>query len=377
MAVSRINEAGLNVNQYGNRNVIINGAMQCWQRATAATTTANKYSTVDRWKHFESGAGAFTTEQSTDHPTGTGYSLKCQVTTADTSIAAGEYAFTETNLEGQNLQQLQYGTSTAKDVTVSFWVKSNKTGIYCAAVYKHAGSGTAYMYRKEYTIDAANTWEKKVVTISPTAGSTALITASAGAIPNSNAAGLSLVFGLAWGTNYHGTDDTWQTGSGYGTSNQVNWMDSTSNNFYLAEVQLEVGDTATDFEHRTFADELIKCQRYYTKYFETGGSGSNAYLRYGTGQAQTSTIAEIPINSHTVMRADPALETTGTFSNYAIWARGSIYALTGLVVEVSGHSNGQLFTLTATVASGLNAGDSVSLLNNNSTTAFLAFDAEL
>jgi len=248
-----------------NRNVIINGAMQCWQRATAATTTANGYSTVDRWKHFESGAGAYTTEQSTDHPTGTGYSLKFQVTTADTSIAAGEYAFTETNLEGQNLQQLQYGTSTAKDVTVSFWVKSNKTGIYCVALYKHAGAGTAYMYRKEYTISAANTWEKKVVTISPTAGSTALITASAGAVPNSNAMGLSLVFGLAWGSNYHGTDNTWQTGSGYGTSNQVNWMDSTSNNFYLAEVQLEAGTEATPFEHRSFGDELQACQRYFSK----------------------------------------------------------------------------------------------------------------
>ena len=249
-----------------NRNVIINGAMQCWQRATAATTTANGYSTVDRWKHFESGAGAYTTEQSTDHPTGTGYSLKFQVTTADTSIAAGEYAFTETNLEGQNLQQLQYGTSTAKDVTVSFWVKSNKTGIYCVALYKHAGTGTAYMYRKEYTISAANTWEKKVVTISPTAGSTALITASAGAVPNSNAMGLSLVFGLAWGSNYHGTDNTWQTGSGYGTSNQVNWMDSTSNNFYLAEVQLEAGTEATPFEHRSFGQELALCERYFQKY---------------------------------------------------------------------------------------------------------------
>jgi len=291
-----------------NRNVIINGAMQCWQRATAATTTANGYSTVDRWKHFESGAGAYTTEQSTDHPTGTGYSLKFQVTTADTSIAAGEYAFTETNLEGQNLQQLQYGTSTAKNVTVSFWVKSNKTGIYCVALYKHAGAGTAYMYRKEYTISAANTWEKKVVTISPTAGSTALITASAGAVPNSNAMGLSLVFGLAWGSNYHGTDNTWQTGSGYGTSNQVNWMDSTSNNFYLAEVQLEAGTEATPFEHESFEATLRKCQRYYLR------SKSQAYASFfgGVGWANQTTTwvgkGQIPVP----MRGAPTLILTGT-----------------------------------------------------------------
>ena len=294
--------------------------MQCWQRATSAVPAANGYNTVDRWKHFESGAGAFTTEQSTDHPTGTGYSLKCQVTTADTSIAAGEYAFTETNLEGQNLQQLQYGTSTAKDVTVSFWVKSNKTGIYCAAVYKHAGSGTAYMYRKEYTIDAANTWEKKVVTISPTAGSTALITASAGAIPNSNAAGLSLVFGLAWGTNYHGTDDTWQTGSGYGTSNQVNWMDSTSNNFYLTEVQIEVGDTATDFEHRTFGDELQKCERYYQRIVKHGdSSGAANSIIGGSAFMYNSSYLSLTVTFRTHMRTFPTLisaNSTGCFKFY-------------------------------------------------------------
>jgi len=287
-----------------NRNVIINGAMQCWQRATASTTTANGYSTVDRWKHFESGAGAYTTEQSTDHPTGTGYSLKFQVTTADTSIAAGEYAFTETNLEGQNLQQLQYGTSTAKNVTVSFWVKSNKTGIYCVALYKHAGAGTAYMYRKEYTISAANTWEKKVVTISPTAGSTALITASAGAVPNSNAMGLSLVFGLAWGSNYHGTDNTWQTGSGYGTSNQVNWMDSTSNNFYLAEVQLEAGTEATPFEHRSIGDELARCQRYF---YRMAGSGIHFYADYYSNDTFV-TKEPLPVE----MRVAPTITTNGT-----------------------------------------------------------------
>jgi len=308
MAVSRINEAGLNVNQYGNRNLIINGAMQVWQRATSAVAAANGYNTVDRWKHFKSGAGAFTTERSTDHPTGTGYSLKCQVTTADTSIAATDYAFTETNLEGQNLQQLQYGTSTAKDVTVSFWVKSNKTGIYCLSLYKAAGSGTAYMYRKEYTIDAANTWEKKVVTISPTAGSTALITASAGAIPNSNAMGLQIVFGFTWGSNFHGTDDTWQTGSGYGTSNQVNWLDSTSNNFYLTEVQLEVGDTATDFEHRNFGDELARCQRYYQFY----GKAASTVLVGGSAQAsgdQFTGWMPYPV----VFRATPSFTKNGTW----------------------------------------------------------------
>jgi len=366
MAVSRINEAGLNVNQYGNRNLIINGAMQVWQRATSAVAAANGYNTVDRWKHFKSGAGAFTTERSTDHPTGTGYSLKCQVTTADTSIAASDYAFIETNLEGQNLQQLQYGTSTAQNVTLSFWVKSNKTGVYCASVYKGAGSGTAYMYRKEYTIDAANTWEKKVVTISPTAGSTALITASAGAIANSNAMGLQIVFGFTWGSNFHGTDDTWQTGSGYGTSNQVNWLDSTSNNFYLTEVQLEVGDTATDFEHRSFGDELQRCQRYCfvtpigQTYSWTSLSG------YCNSTSNALTFYQYPVR----MRATPTLSTSG---NFQVADALSTY-------DITGQSIADATDYTARVdvsASGLTAGRVAAVRNKNDATAKITFDAEL
>ena len=181
----------------GRRNVVINGNMHIAQRSTSAVAAANGYNTVDRWKHFKNGAGAFTTQRVADHPMGHGYSLKCQVTTADTSLAATDYAFTETNLEGQDCSGFLYGTSNAKDVTISFWCKSNKTGIYCVSLYKHAGGGTAYMYRKEYTITAANTWEKKTITVSPTAGSTSLITASPAAIVNDNGAGVQLVFGFA------------------------------------------------------------------------------------------------------------------------------------------------------------------------------------
>ena len=245
----------------GRRNLIINGAMQVWQRGTSAASAPNGYSTVDRWKIYESSGGAYTSERSTEHPGGGGYSLKCQVTTADTSIGSNQYAFVETGLEGQDLQQVQYGTSNAKHVTVSFWVKSNKTGTYCVAVYKHAGSGTAYMYRKEYTINSANTWEKKTITIPP-------LTKSGGNVQNTNTSGFLLVFGFAWGADFQATDGVWDTNtSGYGTSNQVNWMDSTSNNFYLAEVQMEVGKVATPFEHRSYGEELALCQRYYEQIF--------------------------------------------------------------------------------------------------------------
>jgi len=248
------------------RNLIINGAYQVYQRATSATAAASSYETADRWINFEATDGAYTTEQSTDHPLGSGYSHKAQVTTADTSIGAAQYSYIAQRIEAQNLQHLLYGTSSAKSLTLSFYVKSNKTGTYCITIYKT--DSTAYLFTKEYTISSANTWEKKEITISPTAGSTSLITASAGAIANDNGLGIEVGFHLALGSNFTGgTSDSWSAGSNnhYGTTNQVNWMDSTSNNFYLTEVQLELGEQPTPFEHRSFGDELARCQRYYEK----------------------------------------------------------------------------------------------------------------
>ena len=102
-----------------------------------------------------------------------------------------------------------------------------------------------------------------MIVLSPTAGSTSLITASGGAIADDNGVGLQITFGLAWGSNYHGTNNTWTTSAHLATSNQVNWLDSTDNNFFLTGVQLEVGDQATDFEHLPHDVQLQRCSRYY------------------------------------------------------------------------------------------------------------------
>jgi len=253
------------------RNLIINGAMQVFQRATAATAAAGGYETADRFIMGETSGGAYTTERSTDHPTSSGYSLKAQVTTADTSISAAHYAYIFHKIEAQNLQHLAYGTSSAKTLTLSFFVKSNKTGTYTVNLYKPDGTG--YIFVQEYTIDSADTWEKKTITISPTAGSTSFITASAGAIANDNGSGLEVGFGLAWGSNYTGgTSGSWSSNTNhYATTNQVNWLDSTSNNFYLTQIQLEVGEKATPFEHEPFTSQWHKCQRYCTVYNIGGG----------------------------------------------------------------------------------------------------------
>ena len=292
----------------GNKNFVINGDMQCWQRATAATAVTNAYATVDRYKFTENTSGAFTSERSTDTPTGTGYSLKLQCTTADTSMAAGDYAYVVQNIEAQNLQSLQYGTSSAKTLTLSFWVKSSKTGTYSIALGKV--DNTVYIFVHEYTISQANTWEKKTITISPTAGSTSFITSAAGAIDNDNGTGLALYWWLCSGTDLNGgTSNAWSsTTTHYTTTNIVNWFDSTSNNLYLAQAQLEIGDVATPFEHEDFGTTLAKCQRYYEEcrlyalayhYLDTthADDHTGACVNYSSTKRATPTIAYVDTTS--------------------------------------------------------------------------------
>jgi hypothetical protein len=299
------------------RNLIINGDMSIFQRATSTTTvTSGAYSTADRYKFYESTDGAYTTElenlsAADQATTGQRTALELNVTTADGTIGAAQFAAIYHTIEAQNLQHLLYGTSDAKDLTLSFYVKSNKTGTYSIFISKE--DSTNYTIPIEYTISSADTWEKKVINISPTAGSTSLITGANGAIANDNGTGMIVSFNLAWGSNYHGTNNTWATaGAAYSTSNQVNWMDSTSNNFFLTGVQLEVGSTATDFEHLPFDVQLRRCQRYFYRTPDGGDSGvSAAYQHLGNGYMHASTNFIGHIVFPEVMRAAPTCSFDG------------------------------------------------------------------
>jgi hypothetical protein len=348
-----------------NKNLIINGAMQVWQRTTAATSAGNTYATVDRFAFGVNTDGAYTTEQSTDTPTGTGYSLKAQVTTADTSISSGQYAYMYHEIEAQNLQHLLYGTSAAKSITLSFWVKSNKTGIYTIILRKLPGTDCHLVY--EYTIDSANTWEKKEITISPTAGSTSIITSSTGAISNDNGRGIQLGWNFAFGSNYNGaTNNTWTTNTNhYATSNQVNWMDSTSNNFYLAEVQLEVGDTATPFEHRSYGDELARCQRYY------------AYLTSFVGPALNSSVIQPTGIFPKQMRSSPTYGTTGVINISDNYAADYTQSSANISVIANNTDGSPAQFLKLENFSGLNTGRMYFFPRNNANNNRITLDSEL
>jgi hypothetical protein len=164
-------------------------------------------------------------------------------------------------IEAQNCQHLEYGTSDAKSVTMSFWIKTSVTGTYCFFLQNSDGDRIQV---KEYTVNSADTWEKKIITIPGDAS---------GTINNDNGRGLWCGWVLMAGTDRHGSKDAWRTtGADYATSSQVNAVHSTANNIYITGVQLEVGDTATPFEHLTYAEEFLTCQRYFraAEYYTAG-----------------------------------------------------------------------------------------------------------
>ena len=244
------------------KNLLINGGMNVWQRSTSLSVSTDGYSTVDRFLTRIRGGAVYTISRSTDTPSaqGFGYSLKFDNTTADASPTSNDFTLLEQRIEGQNLQHLLKGTSSAKKLTLSFWIKSNVTGTFIARLYDN---DNARSISKSYTISSANTWEKKTITFD---GDTT------GVLDNDNAASLYLQLWFSAGTDY--TSGTLQTT--WGSSATIadiapgisNLSSSTSNELYITGCQLEVGSTASGFEFEPFEAILRKCQRYYEKSYE-------------------------------------------------------------------------------------------------------------
>tara|TARA_B100002019_G_scaffold208531_1_gene181232 strand:+ start:1422 stop:2450 length:1029 start_codon:yes stop_codon:yes gene_type:complete len=249
----------------GRRNLLYNSKFEVAQRGTSFSGGTSALYGLDRW-HIANGSSFdfnVTVSQSTTVPSGQGFkhSLKVEADVADTPTGS-ENGTIQQKLEAQDVQQLMYGTSDAKTLTLSFWVRSNKTGTYCVQFMTNQGNSTVgnrYVHVKEYTINSADTWEKKTMVLT---GHTAQAFDG-----NDNSDGLRVTWHLVTGADDKtATADTWtQSPSFLTTSNQVNFMDSADNEWYLCGCQLEVG-TATPFEHRSFGEELGLCQRY----FETG-----------------------------------------------------------------------------------------------------------
>lgn len=237
-----------------NRNLIINGAMQVAQRGDSTGITTSGYYACDRYNFTLSSLGTWSVSQSSTAPTGFANSLKLEATTADASPAASDYALLAHKFEGQNLQHLKKGTSSAESITLSFWVRSSKTGTYIVEI---RDNDNTRIICSSYTINSADTFEYKTLTF---AGDTV------GSLDDDNALSFQCIWWLASGTDF--TSGTLATSWASSTNanravGQVNLADTANATWYITGVQLEVGEQATPFEHRSFADELLKCQRYY------------------------------------------------------------------------------------------------------------------
>jgi hypothetical protein len=287
-------------NNLSNRNLIINGAMQVAQRGTPLTVNANLArgkTCADLWEISSdtNGTAVFSSSKSTDTPNGFGSSLKLDVTTADTSIAADVGTRFLQRFEGQNLQAFKKGSSDALQFTLSFYVKSPKTGTHCIELLDIDNNRSV---SATYTISQADTWQ--YVTNTFPADTT-------GALDNDNAQSFIVLWWLAAGSNFSsGTlNTTWNARVEANRAvGQVNVTDNTANNFYITGVQLEVGSVATDFEHRSFAQELALCQRYL---YITNGGGCGVGVGGGS-----NAVHRCQMNLPVTMRAAPSVTMNGS-----------------------------------------------------------------
>lgn len=306
--VGRSNDLAANVNSgpiAGLRNAIIGGdfGVNPWQRGTTFMSAANGSYSADRWRYSSSGTGVVDISNSSSAPTVAQAgrlvtnSLLIDCTTADATIAAGEFYFIDQRIEGYVWQTLAQRT-----MVLSFWHAHTKTGTYCVAL-RNGGADRAFIV--EYTQAVSDAWEyaEFVIPASPSAGTWNYTTGI----------GLSVNFIVAAGSTFHTTANAWNTGNFLATANQVNGLDSTANNFRLALVQLEAGLLATPFEGvpRGLVDLL--CQRYFSKSFSIGTAPSNNVgVASGEESWNATLIGAVSSVSHSIvfpvrMRATPSI----------------------------------------------------------------------
>jgi len=305
--------------QLSHRNLIINGAMNVSQRGTSFATVASGTYTLDRMRYHEnidSGVVTITQESVTDLPS-FAKAIKINCTTAETGVpakAGSKFVALSHFLEGQDLQQLAYGTSSAKQITLSFYVKSNITGTFCVSIYKP--DQTARNVSLGYTINSANTWERKTLTFPADTGG--------GGIDNNNGSGLQFYFVLARQQGYQGTaSTTWgnNTDARFANLCTATIFENTNDHIMFTGVQLEVGDTATSFEHKSEQEELLRCYRYYYKMgkLDYKGTHMSANETYGIGMSDNDNVnIYCQIDFPVPMREPPSTLDYASIGNYYV-----------------------------------------------------------
>lgn len=355
--------------QYPARNVLVNGAMQFAQRGTSVSGIANTsgYYTADRWLIDGASSGTWTQALSADTPTGSGFRNSVRMTCSATAAsAAGTYQQFQQRLEGQTLQHIKKGTASAQQLTLSFWVKANRTGTYIAEL--RDADNTRFV-SGSYTVSAADTWEQKTITFPAD---------TTGALDNDNALSLTLNFWLAAGTTYSSGSlgTTWASVTDANRAVGQTKVGTAANDYWaVTGVQLEPGSQASPFEFVRYDDELRRCQRYFYRI-----NADQVYSAFGVGYMSDATNAQVLIPLPTRTRSVPSSLSFSAVGDFVI----STSSAGGLVnsVDFRGGGSGNANTTTAAsvsfgTATSLTAGTGVTVLSNNRTTTWLGLSAEL
>ena len=370
MAVSKVDAANQIENQLPQaniannvnfRNIIINGDMSIAQRSTSTSSiTTSAYHTIDRFQTSVSSIGTWTQSQSTDVPSGQGFSssLKMECTVADTSPAASDNLIIIQKFEGQNLQNLSKGTSAAKQLTLSFWVKSAKTGTYIASLFDRDNSR---IVSKAYSVSTADTWENKSITFPAD---------TTGTFDNDNAGSLDLQMWLAAGSDFSsGTlATTWESQTNANRAvGQVNLADSTSNEWYITGVQLEAGTTASDFEFLPHDVNLNRCLRY----FQNIDGAINMH------QTSASNIAIVHFSLRQSMRATPTMAIDNQTANVGTFGGNNDASSPSVNAAKNTSTYGACEYNHGINFHSDSSGESQTLIYNDFGTTFFTMDAEL
>jgi len=344
----------------GGHNKIINSNLDFWQRGISFAAIATTQLFADRWKYTKVGAMVHTASQEADVPTleeagfQSTYSFKIDCTTIDGTIAAGDFCILLNTMEG-----FDYAPLKGKEVTLSFWVKATKIGIYCVA-FRNGGLDRSYVV--EYEIFTTGTWEKKTITLTldQTGGTEDYISGS----------GLLLTWTLAVGDTFETTADEWQTGNYLGTNSQVNACDNTANDFQLAQVKLELGNSATRFcrAGNSIGDEEELVKKYFERLFPNFNNG-----QYSTGFATTETLSY-----STLHFSEKRVAPTITFSAVDDFVVQHV-ASARIASTVMGAAliSPKAARLDVTVAAGLNPGEGNIIQGKASTSHYIDLNSEL
>ena len=345
--------------------LIINGDMAVAQRGTSSGITTAGYYACDRFQTAVGNLATWTISQDSDVPSGYGFanSLKLDCTTADASPSTGDVLIVRQRFEGQDVQLLKKGTSSAEKVTVAFWIKATKTGTNILELFDRDNSRTI---SQSYTISSSNTWEYKVINFSAD---------TTGALDDDNNLSFEIAWWLGSGTDY--TSGTLQTSWGSQTDadravGQVNHGDSTSNNVFITGVQMEVGEytssTLPPFQHESFEDNLARCQRYL---YQINGTGNG---RFATGGFFSTTQADVIVSFPCKMRNTYSIATSSD-SHFALTSHTAEATPTGLALDTSAVLDAA--NVRVTVGSAIGSAGNYALFLTKSASAKFNFDAEL